>query len=297
MHTKDVHKDHTSKGIIAALGAFFFLAVMTAGVKILAENHHVIEIAFYRNLIAALPMLGFILFKNRYDLFRVKQKKMLTARVLFGYFGLLLTLASVHYLPLSDATVIFMGSTIIIPVLAFIFLKERTGIHRWAAIIVGFFGVFLAAAPTGQVQLFGVTLALLTACFHAGVQVFLRRLREESSFTVTLYFLLGGVGISAFLLPFVWNLPTLTEWPLFIAIGLLAGAAQYCLATAFKFAPASVVAPFNYTGLLWASALDIMIWSYIPGWPVFVGGAIIILSKLYIIHRERVSKLTKSQIP
>ena len=211
-----LHQDNTMKGIAAGCAAFFFLAVMTAGVKLLAQTYHVIEIAFYRNGIAAIPMIAFIVFRKRYDLFHVHNKKLLTARVLVGYIGLVLTLASVHYLPLSDATVMFMASTLIIPVMAFFLLGEKTGIHRWTAILIGFLGVFLAAAPTGQVQLFGVIVALTTAFFQGSVQILLRLLKQENSFTVTLYFLLVGTAISACFLPFLGNFPAPNEWPLFI---------------------------------------------------------------------------------
>lgn len=288
-------KNTVFKGIIAIIGALFCLSVMTAGVKILAQDHHVIEIAFYRNLIAALPILGFIILKKRYSLFHVKRKKTLTARVLIGYIGMLLTFAAVDTLPLSDATVIFMASTIMVPVIAHFALGERTGWHRWAAIFIGFGGVFLAASPTGQVNTLGVLIALGAACGHATVQSFLRALRGENSITVTFYFLITGSLISAFFLPFLGNMPTMDELPLFIGIGIMGGLAQYLLALAFKNAPASVIAPFNYTGVLWAAGLDILIWNYVPTWPVFVGGAIIIASKLYIVHREQTrKKLTDS---
>lgn len=89
-------------------------------------------------------------------------------------------------------------------------------------------------------------------------------------------------------MPWFAHMPTLENALIMIAIGITGGFGQYFLTKGFQIAPASLLAPFAYTGLIWATGLDILIWNYIPGWPVFLGGAIIIASKLYIIHREHV---------
>jgi drug/metabolite transporter (DMT)-like permease len=207
-----------------------------------------------------------------------------------GVGGLFTTFAALDHLPISDATVLFMTSNLIIPVLAFFFLKEHVGPYRWAAIAIGFCGVVLVAGPTGQMSFFGVFLALGAACFHASIQTLLRKLKNENAFTVTFYFILGGTLVPALAMPWYASLPDTHNSLLFVALAISGGLAQYCLTSAFKYAPATVLAPFNYTGLLWATGLDILIWSYVPGWPVFVGAAIIIGAKLYILHRERVRR-------
>lgn len=76
------------------------------------------------------------------------------------------------------------------------------------------------------------------------------------------------------------------EAGLFLMLGVSGGCAQLCLANAHRHAPASLIAPMNYTGLIWATLFDITIWAKIPAWPVYVGGAIIISSSLFIIYRE-----------
>ncbi len=291
--TKD-HKDNIMKGAAYAASAFFLLAMMSACAKVLSHNHHIFEVVFYRNFVAFVPMVLYIIIYKNWDLLRANNKKMMSLRVIIGVSGLIVTFYALKYLPISDATVLFMTSNLIIPVLAFLLLKEHIGKHRWIAIAIGFCGVVMVAGPTGMVSTFGVFLAIFAACFHAVIQILLRHLKNEQAFTVTFYFILGGVILPGIAMPWVATYPTQQDIALFIALGITGGLAQYCLTSAFKYAPASIAAPFNYTGLLWATGLDIIIWNYTPKWPVFIGGAIIVGAQLYIIYREYINQHKKS---
>lgn len=290
-------QDRIMLGAGYAAAAFFLLAVMSVCVKLLSEtNHNVMEIAFYRNLVPFFPMLAYALIRGNKKVFVPQNSKLLALRVMIGVAGLVTTFSALEQLPIADATVIFMTSNLIIPVLAFFLLKEHVGPHRWIAIAIGFGGVVLVAAPTGQVNAIGVALALGAASFHATIQILLRRLKNENAFTVTFYFILGGIIVPGFFMPWVAQTPTFQDILLFIGVGISGGFGQYCLTNAFKYAPATIAAPFNYTGLLWATGFDILIWKHIPGLPVFIGGAIIIAAKLYILHRESLKK-TKNKAP
>lgn len=122
---------------------------------------------------------------------------------------------------------------------------------------------------------------------HAILQIALRYLKTESPITVTFYFVFVGIFVTGLFLPFfaTWDY-TPKIWGLFALIGLTGALAQLCLSNAFKNAPASVVSSFNYTGLIWATGFDLLIWNFIPGWPVFAGGSIVIASALFITYRE-----------
>ena len=108
--------------------------------------------------------------------------------------------------------------------------------------------------------------------------------------------MLGGTLIPAVVMPWVASVPSYHDMLLFLGVGLSGGLAQYFLTSAFRLAPASVISPFNYTGLIWASLFDILIWNAIPGWPVFIGGSIIMASNFYIIHRERLAEKRKNTL-
>ncbi|MCB1590987.1 MAG: DMT family transporter [Alphaproteobacteria bacterium] len=292
----ETQHDNILKGALFAAAAFFLLAVMGACAKLLTADHNVMEVAFYRNAVPLVLMMAYVALRRKKGAYAIGNKRLLIMRVGIGIIGLVCTFGALQQLPISDATVIFMGSNLIIPVLAFFLLKEHVGPYRWMAILIGFCGVFLVAAPTGHINPLGVALAMAAACVHATIQVILRRLKNENPFAVTFYFTLGGAVFSALFLPWVAEFPTGNDMILYLILGCSGGLAQYCLTNAFKYAPATIAAPFNYTGLLWATGLDIMIWHYVPGWNVFVGGAIIIAAKIFILHRERKNRQKISHI-
>ncbi|NCT41060.1 MAG: DMT family transporter [Alphaproteobacteria bacterium] len=282
------HHENLLKGVGLALTAFFLFSVMSAAAKFLSDTHHVAEIAFYRNAIFLLPLLFYIRSKKNKNLFKTDKPKAVAFRAIVGSISLIVTYSAFAELPMADATVLLFASSIITPVIVHFALKEHIGIYRCVAILIGLSGVFLMAAPTGAVNPIGVVFALSAATMHAMMYSTLRYLKTEDSLTVTFYFILAGVLIPGiFFMPFV-AAPILNplELGLFLALGVSGGCAQLCLANAHRHAPASLIAPLNYTGLIWATGFDIIIWKTIPGWPVFIGGGIIIASSLFIIYRE-----------
>ncbi len=287
MKRLETKPDHILKGIAYACTAFFMFTVMQAFNKLLVGQHNVIEIAFWRNLLALLPCLVYIAWTRKPELLKTKMPKTMALRVIVGTFGLMMTFEATQRLPIANATVIFFTSTIMIPVMAHFFLREHIGLQRWIAVAIGMSGVLLVAQPSAEYTMMGVLIALGAATVHATIQVAIRAMKSESPFTITLYFFAGGVVIPALALPWAFHMPTMETIPYLLAIGVTGGLGQYFLTRGFQLAPASLLSPFNYTGLIWATGLDILIWNYVPGWPVFAGGAIIMSSYLFILYRER----------
>lgn len=283
-------EDQILKGVIYACLAFFSFTVMNGFNKLLVEHHNAIEIAFFRNILALVPCTIFIFITNQKHLFKSAMPKTLALRVCIGTVGLILTLAAAQELPLADATVIFFLSTLLIPVMAHFYLKEHIGWPRWAAVGIGMTGVVLVAQPSGDVTTYGIMLALGAAFVHATIQVLIRAMRSENPFTITYYFFLAGTVVPGLALPWVGHMPVLESVPYILGVGAAGSAGQYFLTRGFQMAPASLLGPFNYTGLVWAVLLDILIWGYIPGWPVFIGSGIIIAAGLFIVYREQRAK-------
>lgn len=289
------HKeDHVIRGICFALAAYFLFGVMQAGAKVLSESHHIMEVAFYRSLISLVPMVIYLAVTNKWYKLKSSKPKALAFRGIFGSFSLIITFTTFHYLPMAEATVILFTAIILTPALAFFFLKEHIGWHRWSAIIIGLIGVIMMVRPSGDAPLIGICIAFVTAFMHATINITLRYLKTESPFAITFYFILCGVLIPAVAMPFVAHMPEPHEWALFLLVGASGGLGQYCLTSAFRNAPASLAAMFNYTGLIWATLFDIAIWKNVPGINVFIGGVIILSANLYIIHRERVRAREKA---
>jgi drug/metabolite transporter (DMT)-like permease len=293
------HKEHVVRGMVAALAAFFMFTVMNVFAKLLSAKHSVIEIAFYRNLIACLPFLFMVFVLGRRDILVIQSKPSLVGlRAVLGAVSLMTTFLAFSLMPMAETTVLLFTASLFIPVLGVFFLGERVGPWRWAAVFIGFAGVVIMAQPGGQVNMLGITVALGAALMHATLQIVLRYLgRYESPETITFYFLVVGALVTAVPLPLVAVTPTMAEVPLLFGVGLSGALAQWLLSVAFRNAPAAIVTVFNYSGIVWATAFGWLIWNDWPLPKVLSGAAIVIASNGLIIWRESLRRaLTGARI-
>lgn len=293
------HVENPILGMTCAIAAFFTFAVMNVFAKMLSEHHHVIEVAFYRNLIATLPLLFMIYAMGKKEILVIRSSpRAVVIRSVIGTASLAATFGAYSIMPLADATAFLFTSSMIIPALGFFFLKEQVGKYRWGAILVGFMGVIVMLRPSGDVNLHGVALALTAACMHATLQTILRALgKKESPETITFYFVFVGTFISLIPLPLVFTMPTWNEAPLILGVGITGVIAQFLLSIAYKNAPASIVTVFNYSGIIWATTFG---WIFFNDWPdraIFIGGGIVIASNVFIVYREqKLARLARATV-
>jgi drug/metabolite transporter (DMT)-like permease len=282
------HREHVVIGMVAAVGSFFSFTVMNTFAKILSENHSVIEIAFYRNLIACLPFLIMVFAFGRREILVLRTKPTLVGiRAVIGTISLVTTFAAYSMMPMADTTALLFTASLFIPVLGVIFLKESVGIYRWSAIGLGFIGVLIMSRPSGDVFTLGIVVALCAALMHASIQIMLRYLgRYESPETISFYFFVIGVVLTALPLPFIAVRPTLSELPLLLGVGLSGAAAQWLHSIAYRNARAAIVTVFNYTSIVWATLFGWLIWNDWPMPTIIGGAAIVITSNTLIIWRE-----------
>lgn len=285
--------------MLAAMGAFFMFTVMNVFAKLLSVSHSVIEIAFYRNLIACMPFLLIVFVLGKRDILVIRSKPSLVGlRAVLGAVSLMTTFAAFSLMPMAETTVLLFTSSLFIPVLGVIFLSERVGPYRWSAVVIGFAGVVIMAGPAGQVSAIGVMVAIAAALMHATLQIVLRYLgRYERPETITFYFLVIGTLITALPLPFVAVTPTMAEVPLLFGVGLSGALAQWLLSIAFRNAPAAIVTVFNYSGIVWATLFGWLIWNDWPLPAVLIGAGVVIASNGLIIWREsRARAITGARI-
>jgi len=296
-HPVQVHKEHVVLGMAAAAGAFFMFTIMYVFAKLLSVNHSVIEIAFYRNLIACMPFLILIFGFGKREILVIRSKPTIVGiRAVVGCVSLMTTFLAFSLMPMADTTVLLFTSSLFIPVLGVIFLKEHVGPYRWAAVIIGFTGVVIMLQPTGDVYTLGIAVAMIAALMHAILQIVLRYLgRFERPLTVTFYFVVIGTLVTALPLPFVAVRPTMAEIPLLFGVGLSGAVAQWLLSTAYHHAPAAIVTVFNYSNIVWATLFGWLIWNDWPLPAVFAGAAVVIASNLLMVWRE--SRLGKLPVP
>src|SRR5690606_19994294 len=137
------------------------LSLMNVFAKILSETHHVVEIAFYRNVIAILPFAFLIFVAGRREILRINSKPVaLVARSVIGTVSLLATFGTFALLPLADGQALLFTASLFVPVLGYIFLSEQVGPYRWGAVLIGFAGVIVMVRPTGDINFLGTALAL-----------------------------------------------------------------------------------------------------------------------------------------
>lgn len=294
------HKEHVVLGMSAAAAAFFMFTMMNAFAKMLSANHSVIEIAFYRNLIACLPFLIMVFAFGRREILIIRSKPSLVGiRAVIGTISLLTTFIAYSMMPMADTTALLFTASLFIPVLGVIFLKESVGPYRWAAVAMGFIGVVIMSQPSGDMTTLGIFIALFAALMHAVLQIILRYLsRFESPETISFYFFVVGVVLTALPLPFIAVRPTQEEVPLLIGVGLSGAAAQWLLSVAFRHARAAVVTVFNYSSIVWATLFGWMIWNDWPLPTVIAGAVVVITSNILIIWREsRLERITSARLP
>ena len=161
-------QDKVFLGIFFGILAFLGFSVISVAVKLLSESaYSVIDISFYRFFIGTLIMGAYIIIWRRFDLLYVRKKGAVFLRALIGVIATLLTFGAVKYLPLADATLLFMTATLITPAMAYFILKERMGWRRWIAVVIGLCGVTLVVQATGEFKLLGTLIAAGAALMHS----------------------------------------------------------------------------------------------------------------------------------
>jgi drug/metabolite transporter (DMT)-like permease len=195
---------------------------------------------------------------------------------------------AISEMPLSEAYTLFFISPLIITALSVPFLGETVGWLRWAAVLVGFSGVLIVMRPGFAAVNLATIAVLIGATCYAVNAITVRILGRTDSTAAMSFWFMAFLAIGAGLLAIPeWQPVRAADAGWLIGMGISGALGQVLITEAFRCAPVSVIAPFEYSTLLWGVLLDIAIWGVLPGPIVFVGAAVIVGSGLYLIHRER----------
>lgn len=209
------------------------------------------------------------------------------ARTSAGWAGVTLMFASVAYVPLADATAITFLNPVFGMVLAIPLLGEQVGRIRWTAAAIALAGAMVLLRPTPDSFQPAALLALGAAAIMGLELIFIKRLSgREGAFQILLINNALGVVISTLAVIAVWQPPTLAQWGLMAALGLLMACAQTCFVNAMARADASFVAPFSYLTLIFAALYDVIFYNVIPDGVTIVGACIIVAGALFLALRE-----------
>jgi drug/metabolite transporter (DMT)-like permease len=276
-------------GIAFRVAAMACMACLSALVKWTGSRGiPVFEIILFRNLFAFVPLGLYIWRTTGFEVLRTQRPFGHMARSAVGLTGMVCGFSAVQHLPLTEATALQFTSPLFMTALSAMLLSEKVGRHRWAAVFVGFIGVLIMARPLpGQMNVPGVTLGVLSALGAAGAMVAIRQISDtERGPTIVFYFTLGGALLGLVGSAFHWVTPDPQTLGLLILAGLIGGVGQLFLTEALRQAPIGVIAPFDYTQLIWATGLGLVIWGELPHPLTLVGAVIVAASGVYILHRE-----------
>ena len=266
--------------------AVLSVTLMSVQAKLIGPEYHPIQIAFARGIVVLILLSPIIYKLGGINFLKTKTPFLHLFRSLSGLVGNLLFFYSLHRIPVADVTVISMAVPIFSSILAIIFLKEIIGWRRWTAIILGFLGVIIAVDPSADIKMASIIAVVATFMWSTTI-IFLRILgKTENPVKTVFYFMLISMICTSFFQPFFWTEPSLKILLLFVGLGTCAFATQILMTYALQKAQASIVSPFNYTGILWAILFDSLIWNVSPFINTLIGGIIITISGIYIFHRE-----------
>lgn len=280
------------KGIACVVIGGALLALNSTVVKFLVVDYTPGQIMSLRALFVYVVVAAFVIRDGGLHTLRIRSYTGQTARALCLAFTTFLMILSVEKLPIGDVFAINHASPLIMTAMAVMFLGERVGWRRWAAVFTGFVGVLIMMRPTAAAFQVAALLPLLVAFGSALRDIITRKLAATESSTATFFvtttiILLAGLALSIFS---GWNPLKPADLWLFALAALFQGIAHFLMIEAFRFAEAKVIAPFKYATILWAMATGFIFWGDVPDTWIIVGGTIVVASGLYILHRQRLRR-------
>jgi drug/metabolite transporter (DMT)-like permease len=281
-------------------------AVMSGLVRYLGTGYPVGQVVFFRSAFAIVPVMVIYAWRRELEAaIRMGRPFGHVGRGLTAIGGMFCNFSALARLPIVDATAISFAAPLITVAMAALWLKERVRIYRWSAVIVGFLGVLVMLVPhldiSGSAAAAGAALGAMAgitgAVFNAGSVIQTRHLtKSETTSSIVFYFSLICTLAGLATLPFGWNMPSGTELAALIGIGLCGGFGHIVLTESYRWAPASLVAPFEYTSMLWALVLGYLAFGELPTALGFLGAGIIAGAGLFVIWRERRLRLQRAPV-
>ena len=296
MRRAPARADRPFRGIALILASTVFLGVSDATAKYLSATLPSIEIAWIRFLVFAAIMFPAMVPGSPLFALRTPRPglQLLRGAALLG--SSLFFISGLRFLPIAEASATGFVSPLFVTALSIIFLGESVGLRRWLATALGLVGVLIILRPGTGAFHPAAFFPLVSALAWAGTLIMTRMMSgRERAVTIMSWSSLTGVCILSALVPFVWVAPSLNDVLFGVFIGIASTAGQWVVVLAFRYADASVLAPFSYTQLLWVSILGFLIFGEIPDVWTVTGAVFIVASGLYTAHRERIRRLRLSE--
>lgn len=274
-------------GMGLAFAGFAVFATHDALIKALGESYSVFQIIFFATLFSFVPLTVTVLTDRKIDTFRPNNPGLVLLRSALMVTSMATAFYAFATLPLTEVYSLLFTFPLLVTALSVPLLGEKVRVQRWAAVAVGLVGVLIVLRPGMTALSLGHFAALTAATASALATILVRKIgNSERSAVLILYPMLVGVLIMGALQPLVYSPPSLTHLSMMALVGLLSVCAQHLIIQAYRAAPAAVVAPIQYSQILWATTFGMVFFGETPdGW-VAVGAGIIIASGMFVVWRE-----------
>ena len=300
--------DDAISGITLLVFALFLFSLQDVAIKYFSDHYSVLQIVFIRGVIAtALMALAAKYIEGKF--FLVSQKPWLTlSRGLLGFTSYTTYYLAVASMPLAEVVAIVFSAPLFVTAMSAIILREQVGPRRWGAVFAGFVGVLIIVGPSGQFQNLAVLLSFTAAITYASQTIITRQLGSHDkplsiALNAMIVFTCASAMLSLMLTANIisvtsnhpsllffardWAQPETLDLALMIFLGFNGALAFFCMSKAYCVAPASTIAPFEYTYIIWAVVFGYLLWSETPAPTTMIGISILVTSSLYIWNRER----------
>ena len=279
------------RGIHWVILATFLFVTMDASVKALLRDGYELPQVIWGRYFFHVLLLVIVLAPRIRIVAQSGNLKLQLTRSVLMLLTTSLFFAGLMFVPLAEASAMMLLSPLVVTALAMPILKEPVGPRRWAGVVLGMLGAMIIIRPGSEFISLGILLPAAAACSFAIYQVSTRYLSEVDPILTTLFFTaLVGAVITSMVAPFYWTPPSSKAWMLLITAGVCGGIGHFALIKALTLSPASIIAPYSYLNLIWATIYGFLLFAELPDIWTIGGAAIITGSGLYVYHRERVRK-------
>lgn len=288
MDLRDTETERTLLGLFASLTGNFMFSSSDAIVKTLSTRYSVFQIIVLQASFALVPLAVMMFRDGGLRDLRVRHPRLVLLRAITAGTGTIFGFFAFSQMPLAETYSIFFCTPILVTILSIPILGERVGLHRWGAVLLGLIGVLVMVRPGFVTLHIGHAAALVAATIGAATVLLMRRIaRDEQRSVMVLAVVLGLITVSLPGMIMTFRPPSPQDLAFFAACGLLMGSGQFLVVRSLSLAPASVVAPMQYSQMLWALAYGFILFGTDIDPPVVIGAMIVIASGLFIMHRER----------
>ncbi|MDX8352921.1 DMT family transporter [Cognatiyoonia sp. IB215182] len=262
------------------------------------------QAVFFRSFFALPIIFGWLALRGELrDGWKTKNPMGHFWRGLIGTSAMGLGFTALGLLPLPEVTAIGYAAPIFVVIFAAMFLGEKVRAFRLSAVGLGMIGVLIVLSPRLSLggtldvaQTLGAVVALMGAIFAALAHVFVRKMvATETTAAIVFWFTVTSSVLALFTLPWGWVMPDLSVAAMLVSAGLLGGVGQICLTSSYRYADASLVAPFDYTSMILALTIGYLVFDEVPTGTMLIGAMIVMIAGVLIIWRERRLGLQRAQ--